>query len=369
MKPEETAISAMMKTIERKLTPPASAIEAIIKNHQKMIDPFRLGTIAALAKVPGGFTQSIAMNISKPFSPISMTALDTLSKMSDIGKHHQRMIESIALSLNTKEALLSAAFKSSSFVSAINVGKITGRRFDNVASKKLFGFLEKMRPPTLPFENLKLFNQQYSIGAKGVVNPFTETNQKFFNAIDLTILGKHSGLDSFYSSIKSLHGDIGGKLTNVLEEAADFDSETDDYMDLVASLNTQVEELKERINSLEAISPEEKQVIPFVLMLVLNFAKANGISLLSVALAIYLSYGTDNNVDLRIQEVKNEIRTSTSEVNKNQEAIIQAIGIAEKNDSIYRAHLTDRVETLEGSFIEMEEKMQQIIGRVDSLSE
>ena len=188
---EDSAISKAMEAINRSLTPPGSAIEAIIKNQEMFANPFRSGAFSAIAKISETLPKSMlshstirALNTPKFFNTIPSETLTALSKINEIGKKHQKIAESISLSLAGKETFLSAALQASSLMSAINVGNTLSNKIATVHHKEAFAFLEKMLPRNLPFNDLKLLNTNYKISPTAFVNPFTETNQMFKKAID-----------------------------------------------------------------------------------------------------------------------------------------------------------------------------------------
>jgi len=368
---EDSAISKAMEAVNRSLTPPGSAIEVIIKSQEVFANPFRSGVLSTMAKIsdtlPNGLLSNSAiglvgaLNTPKFFNPVPSEALAAISKINEIGKQHQKIAESISLSLAGKETFLNAALQASSLMSAINVGSTLSSKIAAIQDKGVFAFLEKMLPPNLPFDDLKLLNTNYKISPNAFVNPFIETNQMFKKAIDVATLGKYQNMDAFYGGVKSLRDELGEELTSVIDETINFDSDSGDYSEMVASLTAKIDALKESVDALQDTSESEKQVVSSALMLVLNFAKAKGLPLISIALALYLSAGTSSKIENTKQSIESKIQSSSNRIEQTQVDIEAALKEGVKNDSVYYQDLKNEADSLKGQYIEMESKMDSIL--------
>ena len=368
---EDSAISKAMEAVNRSLTPPGSAIEVIIKSQEVFANPFRSGVLSTMAKIsdtlPNGLLSNSAIGLAgalktpKFFNPVPSEALAAISKINEIGKQHQKIAESISLSLAGKETFLNAALQASSLMSAINVGSTLSSKIAAIQDKGVFAFLEKMLPPNLPFDDLKLLNTNYKISPNAFVNPFIETNQMFKKAIDVATLGKYQNMDAFYGGVKSLRDELGEELTSVIDETINFDSDSGDYSEMVASLTAKIDALKESVDALQDTSESEKQVVSSALMLVLNFAKAKGLPLISIALALYLSAGTSSKIENTKQSIESKIQSSSNRIEQTQVDFEAALKEGVKNDSVYYQDLKNEADSLKGQYIEMESKMDSIL--------
>lgn len=368
---EDSAISKAMESVNRSLTPPGSAIEAIIKSQEILANPFRSGVLSTMAKIsetlPNGILSNStiglagALNTPKFFNPVPSETLAAISKINEIGKQHQKIAESISLSLAGKETFLNAALQASSLMSAINVGSALSSKVAAIQDKGVFAFLEKMLPPNLPFDDLKLLNTNYKISPNAFINPFIETNQMFKKAIDVTTLGKYQDMDAFYGGVKSLRDELGEELTSVIDETINFDSDSGDYSEMVASLTAKIDALKESVDALQNTSEGEKQVVSSALMLVLNFAKAKGLPLISIALALYLSSGTSSKIENTKQSIESKIQSSSNRIEQTQVDIEVALKEGVKNNSVYYQDLKNEADSLKEQYIEMESKMDSIL--------
>jgi len=208
---------------------------------------------------------------------------------------------------------------------------------------------------------LKLLNTNYKISPNAFVNPFIETNQMFKKAIDVATLGKYQNMDAFYGGVKSLRDELGEELTSVIDETINFDSDSGDYSEMVASLTAKIDALKESVDALQDTSESEKQVVSSALMLVLNFAKAKGLPLISIALALYLSAGTSSKIENTKQSIESKIQSSSNRIEQTQVDIEAALKEGVKNDSVYYQDLKNEADSLKGQYIEMESKMDSIL--------
>jgi len=368
---EDSAISKAMEAINKSLVPPGSTIEAIIRNQEMFASPFRSGAFSAIAKISETLPRALfnnsqvgiseALDMPKLFNPVSSDTFAVISKINDVGKQYQKIAESLSLSLAGKESFLNAALQASSLMSAINVGNTLSGKMATIQNKGAFAFLEKMLPPNLPFDDLRLLNTNYKVSPNTFVNPFIETNDMFKKAIDVATLGKYQNIDAFYGDVKSLQGELGEDLTSVIDETINFDSETDDYTGMVTSLALKIDALKDSVDALQSTSETEKQIVSSALMLVLNFAKAKGLPLISIALALYLSAGTSEKIESIGQSIENKIQSSSKRIEQGQEDIKDAVSIGIENNAIYYEDLKKEADSLKTQYIKIESKMDSIL--------
>ena len=130
---------------------------------------------------------------------------------------------------------------------------------------------------------------------------------------------------------------------------------------MVASLTAKIDSLKESVDALQDTSESEKQVVSSALLLVLNFAKAKGLPLISIALALYLSAGTSSKIENTKQSIESKIQSSSNRIEQTQVDIEVALKEGVKNDSVYYQDLKNEADSLKEQYIEMESKMDSIL--------